>query len=126
MRTNPATLLVTFVVAVQHAVATVSSAPGSLIPQLKSNSITQDWIDFKSFSSPSNTDNHCTNDQQNGFDWSGLSTGDFSNYGDFEFSGFKCADSFRDNRDFAPRNFQVCSTRTDDTGLPNISSEQMH
>lgn len=126
MRTNSATLLVAFAIAVQHAVATASSAPGSLLPWLKSNSITQGWVDFKSFSSPSNTDNRCNNDQQSGFDWNGLSTGDFGTYGEFDFSGFKCADSFRDKRDLAPRNFQVCATQTDGTGLPNISSEQMY
>lgn len=107
MRTTSTTLLVAFGVAVQHAVATVGLASHIAASQLRSNSI-QGWIDSKSFSSPSNTDNHCNQDQQSGFDWNGLPTGDFGNYGQFDFSGFKCADSFHDKRDLlTPRNFQV-------------------
>jgi hypothetical protein len=68
----------------------------------------QGWTDFKSFTSPANTDNRCNNDQKSGFDWNELPIGDFDSYGQFGFSGFKCADSFRDKRDvLTPRNFQV-------------------
>lgn len=56
------------------------------------------WGDAPSFSSPSNCNNTCTPDQEGGFNWSGLPTGGFSNYGGFGFSGFTCQDSFQGNR----------------------------
>ncbi|OAL32846.1 hypothetical protein AYO22_00172 [Fonsecaea multimorphosa] len=55
------------------------------------------WGDSPTFSSVSNTNNSCTTDQQSGFDWSGLPTGSFNNYGGFGFSGFSCQDSFQPN-----------------------------
>lgn len=55
------------------------------------------WGDAPSFSNPSNTNNNCSADQQSGFDWSGLPTGGFSNYGGFGFSGFSCQNSFQPN-----------------------------
>ena len=83
----------------------------------------QSWIDFESFSSPSNTDNHCNPDQQVGFDWNGLPTGDFNAYGQFDFSGFKCADSFHEKRDrLTPRNFQVGGSEIYTSGWSNMFS----
>jgi len=55
------------------------------------------WSDATSFSSPYNTNNNCSADQQSGFDWQGLATGSFSSFGGFSFSGFQCTDSFQPN-----------------------------
>ncbi|GIJ87917.1 hypothetical protein Asppvi_006830 [Aspergillus pseudoviridinutans] len=52
------------------------------------------WVTDKCYSNPENSDNHCTEHQQGGWDWSDLTTGSFSSYGGFDFSGFKCSDSF--------------------------------
>ncbi|GFF41417.1 extracellular serine-threonine rich protein [Aspergillus udagawae] len=52
------------------------------------------WVTDKCYSNPENSDNHCTEHQKGGWDWSDLTTGSFSSYGGFDFSGFKCSDSF--------------------------------
>ncbi|KAL2001403.1 hypothetical protein VTN02DRAFT_1809 [Thermoascus thermophilus] len=46
------------------------------------------------FPSPDNCDNECSDQQKSGFDWSDLSLGSFSSYGDLDFSGFSCNDEF--------------------------------
>ncbi|KAH3341588.1 hypothetical protein KXV52_000762, partial [Aspergillus fumigatus] len=51
------------------------------------------WVTDKCYSNPENTDNECTDHQKGGWDWSDLSSGSFSSYGGFDFSGFKCSDS---------------------------------
>jgi hypothetical protein len=69
------------------------------------------WNDAPAFSCPSNTNNQCNSQQSSGFDWSSLSLGSFSTYGDFEFDGFTCASSFSVGmkRDvLTGRQYQVC------------------
>lgn len=64
------------------------------------------WTDASSYSCPGNTDNHCSPDQQHGYDWSGLSTGSFGSYGSNKFSGFTCSDSFGKRDGLTKRSFQ--------------------
>ena len=52
------------------------------------------WTDASAFSCPDNTNNHCSSQQQTGYDWSDLSLGAFSSYGSNDFSGFSCSDTF--------------------------------
>lgn len=69
------------------------------------------WLDAKKFDCPANTDNQCIEPQKTGFSWEGLNLGKFTNFGDFDFDGFECADSFdgKVKRDqITGRTFQVC------------------
>ncbi|KAI6250689.1 hypothetical protein HI914_00785 [Erysiphe necator] len=52
------------------------------------------WLDTPSFSSPSNTDNVCTKDQKQGFNWSDLNVGKFSAYKEISFHGFSLSNEF--------------------------------
>ncbi|KAL4897287.1 hypothetical protein BDV59DRAFT_198687 [Aspergillus ambiguus] len=51
------------------------------------------WGTDTCYTSPDNTDNECTDDQQHGFDWSDLADGSFSQYCGFDFSGFHKKDN---------------------------------
>lgn len=64
------------------------------------------WNDASAFSCPGNTNNHCSRQQQHGYDWSNLQTGSFSSYGSNKFSGFTCADSFGKRDVLSKRGFQ--------------------
>ena len=64
------------------------------------------WTDASSYSCPGNTNNHCSNQQQGGYDWSGLGTGSFSSYGSNSFSGFSCSNSFGKRDLLSKRGFQ--------------------
>ncbi|KAK4137089.1 hypothetical protein BT67DRAFT_374718 [Trichocladium antarcticum] len=55
------------------------------------------------FTCPGNTDNKCTEKQKPGFDWNDLDFGDFFQYNDFSFSGWKCEDEAGSRGRFAPR-----------------------
>ncbi|KAK4151442.1 hypothetical protein C8A00DRAFT_35891, partial [Chaetomidium leptoderma] len=55
------------------------------------------------FTCPGNTDNKCTDKQQPGFSWDDLEIGDFFNYRDFNFNGWKCEDDGDKRGRFAPR-----------------------
>ncbi|KAK3310804.1 uncharacterized protein B0T15DRAFT_507437 [Chaetomium strumarium] len=58
------------------------------------------------FTCPSNTDNKCTEKQLPGFSWLDLNFGDFSQYGDFNFRGWKCEEDAQAKKSrFAPRTF---------------------
>ncbi|KAH8655598.1 hypothetical protein BX600DRAFT_515369 [Xylariales sp. PMI_506] len=57
------------------------------------------FVDAPSFSCPSNINNECSRHQAIGFDWSDLSTGSFSSYGGFLWTGFTCENSIIANRD---------------------------
>ncbi|GLB11976.1 hypothetical protein AtubIFM57258_009253 [Aspergillus tubingensis] len=52
------------------------------------------WGTDECYPSPGKADNDCSQDQQTGFDWSGLAVGSFSAYAGFEFSGFSLKESF--------------------------------
>ncbi|OJJ75921.1 hypothetical protein ASPBRDRAFT_26444 [Aspergillus brasiliensis CBS 101740] len=56
------------------------------------------WGTDECYTSPGKADNDCSQDQQTGFDWSGLAVGSFSAYAGFEFSGFSLKDSFSASR----------------------------
>lgn len=58
------------------------------------NNIQLGWLDTPSFSSPSNTDNVCTKDQKQGFNWSDLNVGKFSAYKEISFHGFSLSNEF--------------------------------
>lgn len=55
---------------------------------------TFNWGAAKPFSNPSINDNICTEQQKGGFTWKDLPSGNFNKFGDFNFSGFDCKDSF--------------------------------
>jgi hypothetical protein len=55
------------------------------------------------FSFPGNTDNVCTDKQKPGFNWDDLDFGDFFDYKDFNFKGWKCEDDGDSRGRFAPR-----------------------
>jgi hypothetical protein len=57
------------------------------------------------FSFPGNTDNKCTDKQKPGFSWDDLDFGDFFDYKDFNFRGWKCEDDGEKRSKFAPRTF---------------------
>ncbi|KAK2739248.1 hypothetical protein FQN55_009528 [Onygenales sp. PD_40] len=59
---------------------------------------TYSWGSNKFFPSPSNCDNVCTGGQKAGFDWKDLTTGIFSSFDKFDFSGFTCSDFFGDEK----------------------------
>ena len=81
------------IAAMKSALTAGLLASGWLLQQ----AVATGWGDSPSFSSVSNTDNNCTTDQKNGFDWSGLPTGGFNSFGGFGFNGFSCQDSFKPN-----------------------------
>jgi hypothetical protein len=69
---------------------------------------TLDWTNANVLSTPANTNNECTADQQSGFNWQGLSTGTVSTFGGFDFSGFTCNNAFTTKRSIQIRDdFQV-------------------
>ncbi|KAI9649108.1 hypothetical protein NHQ30_001675 [Ciborinia camelliae] len=72
------------------------------------------WLDMSSFSCPSNTNNECSKSQKSGWDFSDLTSGSFSSYNDFSFSGFTCSNSFgkRDNPKFPRRSSGKCISGT--------------
>ncbi|KAI1161669.1 hypothetical protein F5B18DRAFT_427035 [Nemania serpens] len=59
-----------------------------------------------SYTSPDNTDNQCTQDMQQGFDWSDLNLGDFGSYKGFNYSGYKCSQKFGKRDELSGRSFQ--------------------
>ena len=59
-----------------------------------------------SFTCPGNTDNKCTDKQKPGFNWDDLDIGDFFDYKDFNFRGWKCEDDGDKRGRFAPRTGQ--------------------
>ncbi|MCJ1343014.1 hypothetical protein MMC31_001203 [Peltigera leucophlebia] len=63
------------------------------------------WTSAPAFSCPSNTNNLCDPDQEQGFDWSK----DLKQYSDFSFSKFVIVSKFNNKRELAPRTnkFQV-------------------
>ncbi|KAL9529580.1 Adhesion cell surface protein [Sphaerulina musiva] len=64
------------------------------------------WGSPFSFSTPANTDNKCSTNQTNGYDWSGLSPGSFDSYGSNRFSGWSCSNSFGKRDLLSKRTFQ--------------------
>ena len=64
------------------------------------------WNNAPRYQSPANTDNECNDNQRRGFDWGDLNTGDFRNYGGFDFSGFKCENRFGKRDLLTKRTFQ--------------------
>ncbi|GIZ37325.1 hypothetical protein CKM354_000077500 [Cercospora kikuchii] len=64
------------------------------------------WGDRAYFSTPDTTDNKCSTNQTNGYDWKDLSTGSFNNYGSNKFSGWTCANSFGKRDSLTKRTFQ--------------------
>jgi hypothetical protein len=64
------------------------------------------------FSFPGNTDNKCTDKQKPGFSWDDLDFGDFFDYKDFNFRGWKCEDDGEKRGKFAPRTFGKAITGT--------------
>jgi len=80
---------------------------------------------------PANTNNNCSVDQQSGFDWSSLPTGNFNSYGGFGFSGFSCQNSFQPNAkrslrtrdDFQPKCIQG-KVSISSSGGPTFSCAQ--
>ncbi|KAL8960234.1 MAG: hypothetical protein Q9193_003022 [Seirophora villosa] len=71
MRTVSVSALLALGVAVQQAAAT-------------------GWIDAKTFNTPFNTDNHCTNTQSKGLGFDDHPDGDLASYGDLNWSNLKC------------------------------------
>ncbi|KAL1836180.1 hypothetical protein VTJ49DRAFT_5470 [Mycothermus thermophilus] len=57
------------------------------------------------FTFPGNIDNKCTPQQQPGFNWADLDFGDFFNYKDFIFKGWKCEDESGKRSRITPRTF---------------------
>ncbi|EGS23163.1 uncharacterized protein CTHT_0008240 [Thermochaetoides thermophila DSM 1495] len=55
------------------------------------------------FSCPANTDNKCLPNQFKGFDFADLNIGEFFNYNDFNFRGWKCEDEIEQRGRFAVR-----------------------
>ena len=84
------------------------------------------------FSSPDYNNNECSSKQSSGYDWSDLSTGSFSSYDDFNFSGgssgWSCSNSFGKRDSLTKRSFNSkCITNTvgKDTGASlDCSSKQ--
>ncbi|KAK3724094.1 hypothetical protein LTR37_001216 [Vermiconidia calcicola] len=64
------------------------------------------WTDAGSYSCPGNTDNQCSDQQQGGYDWSGLESGSFDSYGSNTFSGFECSESYGKRDLVSKRTFQ--------------------
>ncbi|KAK3703814.1 hypothetical protein LTR37_014260 [Vermiconidia calcicola] len=64
------------------------------------------WTDAGSYSCPGNTDNQCSDQQQGGYDWSGLDSGSFDSYGSNTFSGFECSESYGKRDLVSKRTFQ--------------------
>ncbi|KAL2198601.1 hypothetical protein P885DRAFT_67766 [Corynascus similis CBS 632.67] len=64
------------------------------------------FIKAPPFTCPANTDNQCTDKQKPGFSWDDLDFGDFFDYGDFTFRGWKCEDGGEKRGRFAPRTFK--------------------
>ncbi|KAM3421554.1 hypothetical protein BST61_g1942 [Cercospora zeina] len=64
------------------------------------------WGGRAYYSTPDTTDNKCSTNQTNGYDWSNLSTGSFSSYGSNKFSGWTCANSFGKRDSLTKRTFQ--------------------
>ncbi|KAF2210563.1 hypothetical protein CERZMDRAFT_113131 [Cercospora zeae-maydis SCOH1-5] len=64
------------------------------------------WGGRAYYSTPDTTDNKCSTNQTNGYDWSDLSTGSFSSYGSNKFSGWTCANSFGKRDSLTKRTFQ--------------------
>jgi hypothetical protein len=70
------------------------------------------WTDYSGFSCPSNTQNDCSSQQQQGFDWHDLPPGPVDSYNDFSFSGFTCQNSFSKRDTLIKRTFNVSSGST--------------
>ena len=64
------------------------------------------WTDASSYSCPSNTNNHCSDSQQGGYDWGGLNPGSFDSYGSNKFKGFQCSNNFGKRDLLSKRGFQ--------------------
>ncbi|KAI1110697.1 hypothetical protein F5Y14DRAFT_344411 [Nemania sp. NC0429] len=81
-----------------------------------------------SYTSPDNTDNHCTPDMSHGFDWSDLNFGDFGSYKGFTYSGYKCSQKFGKRDELTGRSFQSkCITgkaTKDRDNSPKISCDK--
>lgn len=75
---------------------------------LASSAAATGWLDEDAYSCPSNTDNKCSEQQQAGYDWSGLDEGSFSSYGSNSFSGFSCGNSYGKRDLLTKRTFQRC------------------
>ena len=73
---------------------------------LASSAAATGWLDEDAYSVPSNTDNKCSEQQQGGYDWSGLDEGSFSSYGSNSFSGFSCGNSYGKRDLLTKRTFQ--------------------
>ncbi|KAH6607268.1 hypothetical protein Trco_003581 [Trichoderma cornu-damae] len=52
------------------------------------------WTQAKPYSCPGNTNNNCNTQQNSGWDFSDVPTGDVGSYGGFHFSGWSCENDF--------------------------------
>ncbi|KXT05137.1 hypothetical protein AC578_7589 [Pseudocercospora eumusae] len=86
------------------------------------------WGGGSSYSTPDNTDNQCSSEQSNGYNWSGLNSGSFSNYGSNKFSGWSCSNSFGKRDLLSKRTFQskcITSNLDDEPSIGCDGSDKM-
>ncbi|KAM0248380.1 hypothetical protein ACHAQJ_009505 [Trichoderma viride] len=57
-------------------------------------SLGSSWTQAKAYSCPGNTNNQCNPQQQSGWDFSDVPTGNIGHYGGFDFSGWSCENDF--------------------------------
>ncbi|EME77248.1 uncharacterized protein MYCFIDRAFT_217024 [Pseudocercospora fijiensis CIRAD86] len=86
------------------------------------------WGGGSSYSTPDNTDNQCSSEQSSGYNWSGLNSGSFSNYGSNTFSGWSCSNSFGKRDLLSKRTFQskcITSNLDDEPSIGCDGSDKM-
>lgn len=66
------------------------------------------WRAQQPYGVPQNYENKCTENEHKGWDWSDLPQGNFDQYKDYNFSGWKCGTK-QGKRSLEGRNFNVGS-----------------
>ncbi|KAM0703295.1 hypothetical protein Q7P35_009233 [Cladosporium inversicolor] len=80
-------------------------------------------LDAQKYSSPYNTNNECSTDQQTGYNWDNLEPGSFGSYGSNKFSGFTCGNSFGKRDGVTKRAFQDKCITADIDKEPKIECD---
>ena len=81
------------------------------------------WTDAASFSSPNNTNTHCSPSQRAGYDWAGLGIGPFTSYGSNSFTGFSCHESFHSHDVLKRSDFRGKCITAELTASPSMSCD---
>ncbi|PTB80110.1 hypothetical protein M440DRAFT_16414 [Trichoderma longibrachiatum ATCC 18648] len=77
------------------AAAGVEQVAATLADLFAQYNLGNSWTNAKPFSCPSNTDNnHCTEQQHHGWDWSDVPTGPIGHYSGCNFKGWSCENDF--------------------------------